>query len=187
MKIAVIGGIGSGKSRVIDYIKELGERTCDCDAIYSQVLSQEDYIARVSKAFGVVKDGVIDKKALEQIVFSDKEKLKELSELAHPLIFDKVHKIYQEEDSNLYIEVSAFDLSMTKYFDEIVYVKSARGKRVERVKIRNNYQEDYIASIMSSQLSDSEMESVADYVIVNDGTLQELYEQVEHLIAFHMF
>ena len=76
---------------------------------------------------------------------------------------------------------------MTKYFDEIVYVKSARGKRVERVKIRNNYQEDYIASIMSSQLSDSEMESVADYVIVNDGTLQELYEQVEHLIAFHMF
>ncbi|MDE5655446.1 MAG: dephospho-CoA kinase, partial [Clostridia bacterium] len=164
MKIAVIGGIGSGKSRVIDCIKELGERACDCDAIYRDIVSQEDYIERVSKAFGVVKDGVIDKKLLAQIVFSDKAKLKELGELAHPLIFDKVHKIYEEQKSNLYIEVSAFDLSMKKYFDEIVYVKCKLDKRVERVKIRNNLEEDYIFSIISSQLSDSEMESVADFI-----------------------
>ena len=187
MKIAVIGGIGSGKSRVMVYIKELGERVCDCDAIYRDIVSQEDYIKQIDETFGVVKDGVIDKKRLAQIVFLDKENLNKLNALAHPLIFQKVHKIYKEDDSNLYIEVSAFDLSMKDFFDEIVYVKSDKSKRVERVRLRNNFQEDYILSIMSNQLSGEEMESVADFVIINDGSLEELNEQVQHLIAFHLF
>ena len=187
MKIAVIGGIGSGKSRVIEYIKELGERVCDCDEIYRELASSEEYIKQVDKAFGVVKDGVIDKKALSDIVFSDRQQLNKLNALAHPLVFQKVHKIFEQASSNLYIEVSAFDIGMKEYFDEIVYVKSLRNNRVERVKSRNSFSEDHILSIMSSQLSDKEMEDVADYVIVNDGSLDELYEQVEHLIAFHLF
>ena len=187
MKIAVIGGIGSGKSRVIEYIKQLGERVCDCDEIYREITSQEEYIEQVSKAFGAVKDGVIDKKALANIAFSDKAKLKQLNALSHPLVFKKVHKIYEEDNSNLFVEVSAFDLDMKDYFDEIVYVKSAQSKRVERVKLRNNFQEDYILSIMSNQLSETQMESVADFVIINDSDLSELYEQVQHLLAFLSF
>ena len=187
MKIAVIGGIGSGKSRVIEYIKELGERVCDCDSIYKEIMSQEDYIKQIDKTFGVVKDGSIDKKALAQKVFNNKENLAKLNQLAHPLIFQKVHKLYLEESSNLYIEVSAFDLNMKEYFDEIVYVKSDRAKRVDRVKARNNFDENYILSIINSQLSEEEMESVADYIIVNNSDLEELNEQVQHLIAFHLF
>lgn len=187
MKIAIIGGIGSGKSLVIEYIRELGGRVCDCDEIYREITSQEEYIKQVGAVFGVVKDGVIDKKALADIVFSDKDKLKKLNGLAHPLVFKKVHKIYEEEKSNLYIEVSAFDLNMKDYFDEIVYVKSAQSKRVERVKSRNNFDEDYILSIMSNQLSEKQMEDVADFVIVNDGEVEKLGEQVEHLITFISF
>ena len=187
MKIAVIGGIGSGKSRVIEYIKELGERVCDCDAIYRDIICQEEYIRKIDEAFGAVKDGVIDKTKLSQLVFSNKENLDKLNALAHPLVFQKVHKIYEEDSSNLYIEVSAFSLDMKEYFDEIVYVKSSQDKRVERVKQRNNFEEDYILSIMSNQLSSEEMEAVADYIIVNDFGLDELNEQVQHLIAFHLF
>lgn len=187
MKIAVIGGIGSGKSRVIEYLKELGENTCDCDEIYKDIVSQYEYIRGVGLLFDVVRDGVIDKKALAQIVFSDENQLKKLNALAHPLIYNKVEEIYQSQGGNLYIEVSAFDKSMAKYFDEIIFVKSEQSQRIERVKARNNFEEQYILSIISKQMPTDQMLGFADFVIVNDGSLEELQRQVEYIVAFHNF
>ncbi|MDE6211541.1 MAG: dephospho-CoA kinase [Clostridia bacterium] len=187
MKIAVIGGIGSGKSRVIECLDQLGERTCDCDKIYKDILKDREYIRQVGELFGVVTDGEIDKKALAEIVFSDEAQLKKLNALAHPLVFKRVDDIYKEGEGNLYVEVSAFDESMAKYFDEIVYVKSEQCQRVERIKIRNNFEENYILSIIAKQMSAEKMQGIADFVIVNDSTLEELYRQVEYLIAFHTF
>ena len=187
MKIAVIGGIGSGKSRVIEYLKELGERTCDCDEIYKEIAFQDEYIRGVGELFDVVRGGKIDKKALAQIVFSDEKELKKLNDLAHPLVFKRVEEIYASQDTNLYIEVSAFDKSMAKYFDEIVYIKSEQSKRIERVKARNNFEENYILSIISKQMTADDMLNIADFVIVNDGSLEELQSQVEYIVAFHNF
>ncbi len=78
MKIAVIGGIGSSrKSRVIECLDQLGESTCDCDKIYKDILCDREYIRRIGELFGVVKDGVVDKKkALGEIVFPMKTNLK---------------------------------------------------------------------------------------------------------------
>ncbi|MDE7191017.1 MAG: dephospho-CoA kinase [Clostridia bacterium] len=187
MKIAVIGGIGSGKSRVIECLDRLGERTCDCDEIYKDIMSDREYIRQVGEAFGVAQEGVIDKKALGKIVFSDEAQLKKLNALAHPLVFKRVDEIYKEQEGNLYIEVSAFDESMAKYFDEIVFIKSEQSQRVERIKARNNFEENYILSIMSKQMSAQRMQELADFVIVNDSDLEELNRQVEYLIAFHTF
>ena len=187
MKIAVIGGIGSGKSRVIECLDQLGESTCDCDKIYKDILCDREYIRRIGELFGVVKDGVVDKKALGEIVFSDENKLKKLNALAHPLVFKKIDEIYSKQDRNLYVEVSAFDESMVKYFDEIVYVKSEQSQRVERIKKRNNFEENYILSIISRQKPEEKMQDIADFVIVNYSTLEELGRQVEYLIAFHTF
>ena len=75
MKIAVIGGIGSGKSYVLNLIAGFGERVCDCDAIYKEISVTDDYVKSIAKVFDVVKDGVIDRKKLAETVFSDREKL----------------------------------------------------------------------------------------------------------------
>lgn len=187
MKIAVIGGIGSGKSLVIEYLDQLGERTCDCDKIYKEILCDKEYVRQVGEAFGVVTDGVIDKKALASIVFSDERQLKKLNALAHPLVFKKVDEIYKRKQGNLYVEVSAFEESMAGYFDEIVYVKSDQSNRVLRVKTRNNFEENYILSIISKQMSPDKMQQLADFVIVNNSSLEELFRQVEYLVAFHNF
>lgn len=187
MKIAVIGGIGSGKSCVIEYLKQLGESTCDCDEIYKNIVNKEEYIRKVGMTFDVVKDGAIDKKALAQIVFSDAEQLKKLNKLAHPLVFSEVEKIYSNQGGNLYIEVSAFDKDMAKYFDEIVYIKSEQSQRIERVKVRDNFEENFILSIISKQMPAGEMQEISDFVIVNDGNMEELQRQVEYIVAFHNF
>ena len=182
MKIAVIGGIGSGKSAVMDCLAQLGERTCDCDLIYREIMAQPDYIELIDKNFGVVTDGKIDASELARQVFYDSKKLKLLNALAHPRIFQRVESIYNENlDKNLYVEVSAFDLDMANYFDEIVYVKSETPNRIARIKVRNNFDEDYIMSIISNQLSDEKMQAIANFVIINDSTLEELQSQVEWL------
>ncbi|MDE6189088.1 MAG: dephospho-CoA kinase [Clostridia bacterium] len=181
MIIAVIGGIGSGKSSVLRMLENLGFRVCDCDKIYNQVCEREDYIGKVGEVFNVVKDGKIDKARLGDIVFADKARLRLLNSLAHPYVFDKINEIYLQDNSPLFVEVSAFDRSMKDKFDLIVLVKSSSDKRVQRVKLRSGYSEDRVLSIISQQISEEEGEALADFVIVNDGDLEALREQVERL------
>ncbi|MBD5100026.1 MAG: dephospho-CoA kinase [Clostridiales bacterium] len=184
MKIAIIGGIGSGKSRVLSLLANYGERVCDCDEIYNRICELPRYIEQIQNKFGAVKDGKIDKKSLGEIVFADREKLRELNSLAHPLVFEEIDKIYKKNDGKLFVEVSAFDIDMKNYFDEIIYVKSQKSTRIERVMSRNKCDEDYVLSVMSKQMSDEEMESVADFVIVNDGDIGSLESQVEWILQW---
>ena len=184
MKVAIIGGIGSGKSSVLSLLSSYGERVCDCDEIYKQICQLPTYIAQIDKIFSVVRDGKIDKSALAQIVFSDKEKLKTLNNLAHPQVFAEIEKIYKESDTNLFIEVSAFDKVMKDFFDEIIFVRSDKSARVERVKKRDGRNDDDILAIMAGQLSEEEMENVADFVIVNDKDIKSLESQVEWILQW---
>ena len=184
MKVAIIGGIGSGKSSVLSLLSSYGERVCDCDEIYRKVCETPTYIARIEKEFGAVKDGKIDKKALANIVFADKEKLDLLNSLAHPLVFAEIDKIYKESDKNLFIEVSAFSVDMKDNFDEIVFVRSERSTRIDRVKKRDGHEEDYVLCVMSRQMSAEEMESISDFVIVNDGDIGALENQVEWILQW---
>lgn len=184
MKIAVIGGIGSGKSKVISILSQYGERVCDCDKIYKEVCESPDYIRSIDENFHTVKDGRIDKKALASIVFSDKEKLGLLNSLAHPLVLEALDRIYRADSSDIFAEISAFDVKMKDSFDTIILVRSQRATRVSRIKDRDGHSDDYINLIMESQLSDEEMESLADFVIVNDADEQALESQVEWILQW---
>ena len=145
--------------------------------------SRQDYIAKVDKVFGAVKDGAIDRAKLGKTVFADKAKLALLNSLAHPYIFDKINEIYAQERAPLFVEVSAFDESMRDKFDAVILVKSAKDTRAQRVKLRSGYSEDYALSIMESQMSEEQGEKLADYTIVNDGDFDTLEKQVMELLT----
>lgn len=182
MKIALIGGIGSGKSSVLNIISSLGERVCDCDAVYKELTLSDKYINIIDKEFGVVKDGVIDKKALGELVFANKERLQKLNSIAHPLIFERLDALYKADKSNLYIEVSAFDKSMQNYFDIIICVSGQKELRVQRVIDRSGYDKEYIEKVMQGQLSQEQMQEIADYIIVNDGDFDNLRQKVKCIV-----
>lgn len=184
MKIAIIGGIGSGKSAVVHIISGLGEVVCDCDAIYKEISTTKEYIDIIDKHFGVVKKGIIDKKALADIVFSDEEKLELLNSLAHPLVFERLDKLSEQCKGNLYIEVSAFDMSMQDRFDKFILVEAPKDTRIERIVARSNHSMDIdtIAKILQCQLSINEMQKIADYVIVNDSSKEVLKERVKAVV-----
>lgn len=182
MKIAVIGGIGSGKSSVLNIIASLGERVCDCDAVYKEITLTKEYIDKIDKEFGAVKDGIIDKKLLGEIVFNDKAKLKKLNGLAHPLVFERLATIDKSGVGNLYVEVSAFDKDMADKFDKIICIAGEKDLRVQRVIDRSGYTKEHIDKIIKEQMSQEDMQDLADYVILNDGDMDNLKMKVKTIV-----
>ena len=88
-KIAITGGIGSGKSEAIKIIKELGFPVFSCDEIYKEIIFSKEYVQRIEENFPTcVKNGIIDRKELSAIVFANREKRDLLNSLSHPLIME---------------------------------------------------------------------------------------------------
>ena len=76
IKVAVTGGIGSGKSTVLAILKDMGYSVYSCDEIYKNLIRRKDYVAEIEKRFGCVKDGHIQLDELSEKVFSNPEKRK---------------------------------------------------------------------------------------------------------------
>ena len=87
IKIAVTGGIGSGKSTVANIIKEQGYAVFSCDEIYNELLRDEAFIKKLTQKFGteILTDERLNKPKLAQIVFNDEKKLEELNGITHNL------------------------------------------------------------------------------------------------------
>ena len=184
MKIAVIGGIGSGKSEVMKAVQGMNVATCvSADEINAELLTQKAYVEKVKELFpSVVKGGVVDKKALADIVFHDDEARKTLNDLAHPLI---VKSIKQDMRNPLVVEVPLiFENDLHRYFRDVVYVQASLEDRIERlVEKRGMTKEDALARI-KAQSDDDAYKSVADFVIQNDGTIEELHAKAHDLFDF---
>jgi dephospho-CoA kinase len=101
-KIAITGGIGSGKSTVSNILKVKGYPVYSCDEIYAELVNSKIYIDEIKKVFPTaVKQGKIDKKCLAEIIFSDKQERTRLNEIAHPLIMQTLLARMNESDSQI--------------------------------------------------------------------------------------
>ncbi len=181
MKIAIIGGIGSGKSEALRTAKDLGFATLSADEINSELLAQPSYIESIARLFpAVVTDGKVDRRALAKIIFRDEGERKKLNSLAHPLI---VERIKRDSRSPLVVEVPLILESGSKdLFDEIILVKTPLDVRVERLmSSRGMSREDVLARI-ASQADEKALEEVATKVVVNGGTPRDLQESIREVL-----
>ena len=93
MKIAIIGGIGSGKSEVSKIIESFGNLVISADKVYSEISQTSEYLDLLNVTFpGAVKDGKMDREFLGKIVFNNKEELQKLNAIAHPLVMKKIEE-----------------------------------------------------------------------------------------------
>ena len=129
MKTAIIGGIGSGKSFALNVAKSMGFETLSADEINAELLEDEDYVKTLSERFPfAVENGVVNKKKLAQVVFSNKIKLAELNAIAHPRILKKI----AECEGDAVVKISQNKLCQRLEEDK----KSALAKRAESVRGR---------------------------------------------------
>lgn len=186
--IGLTGGIASGKTTVSKIlINELNVPLIDADVLaYEVVQPGKPAYKKIKEFFGkqvINKEGTLNRKLLGDIVFNDKEKLKELNDIVHPEVekrFNELKINYKNNrkklivyDCPLLIEEHLFD-----NVDDIILVYSDRESQIERLEKRNKFSREEALLRIETQMPMEEKVKYANYVIVNDGNIEELTSSV---------
>lgn len=191
-KIAITGGIGSGKSTVCEFIRKQNFPVFSCDTIYKELLKDEDYIHAVSQTFPEAVTGKeIALDVLAKIVFADENKRKTLNDLAHPRIMKKLHAYMDEcEERLVFAEVPLlFEGNYVSQFDKIIVVTRQKDKRIQAIISRDGIsEEDALRRICSQFDYDSEnakklfqMKNI--FCIENNGDWNDLHLSVQDTLV----
>ncbi len=183
------GGIGSGKSTVASLFSELGARIVDTDLIAHQLTQIDgDALPEIRKTFGdgfIDSAGAMDRAKMRQLVFSDANAKKRLENILHPLIREQSRILAESRSEAPYTLVAVpLLLESGRYRDwlhQVIVVDCTEAQQIARTMQRSKLSETEVKSIMAQQISRTERLSLADAVIQNDGTLDDLRLQVEEL------
>ncbi len=186
MKIGLTGGIGCGKSTVSNLFRERGFSTIDADAIVHDLLAKDEgTIAAVVALLGnavLLPTGGIDRAAVGQLVFGDAGKLAALEAILHP----RVRAAWEEaaaSGGDWVVEIPLlFEKKLQKNVDLTICVFSDPQTQVERLEQRGMNRTQALAR-MNRQMPVSEKAELSDLVLLNDGSLEFLTEQVDQLIS----
>lgn len=182
IKVAVTGNIASGKSCVEEYIKQSGYKVIDADKINHEILSYDENIIRKIKnlftGYDILSnEGNLSREKIGKIVFSDKEKMKQLENILYKEISKRINRFFEENKSESIVFVSAamlFESGFYKDYDKIIFVSASSDIRKKRLIERNNYTEEYAQKRISAQECEEEKIKKSDFVIENNTDLCEL-------------
>jgi len=184
--LGVTGGIGSGKTTVCGFLEEKGARVFYAD-LEAKRLMQEDETVReaVSAAFGpnsYAEDGSLNRAYLADQVFGHPDRVERLNEIVHPAVFQAFEAAKERalrDDVSLLVHEAAllFEAGGDAHVDVTCAVVAPDADRIARVTERDDVSAAQVRDRMGHQLSQDELRRRADYVIENDGTLDDLRQQ----------
>lgn len=186
LKVALTGGIGSGKSTVADFLDELGAYVIDSDQLARDVVERgtPGYEA-VLAAFGdgILADGEIDRAKLAEIVFKDATARATLESIIHPLVRDAAEKMVKSLPADAVV-INQIPLLVetdgAKRFDFVITVSADEDIRRRRL-IERGMKDYEITKRLAAQVNDAAREAIAHSVIRNNGSIDELRQVVEEL------
>ncbi len=193
MVAGLTGGIASGKSLVAAELERLGAIVIDADVIARHVVEPgSGALAEIEREFGpgvIRKDGSLDRKALGDVVFSDPERLKALNRIMHPRIIEQqrrlVQKARRESPGTLIVVNAAVLIEAGEHtnMDKVIVIYADEEKQVERLCARDGLTPSEALMRVRSQMPLKEKTRYADYVIYNNGSVEETLEQTRRLYA----
>lgn len=192
LKIGLAGGSGSGKGTVSSLLSQAGIPSFDCDAVYHDLISRDGLLTReIVKAFGEgvrSKDGGIDRRALADVVFHDKDKLAELNRITHKEILAVLAEWEKraEQQGITAILVDApllFESGLDRECDLTLAVTAPTGVRIERIVSRDGITRKEAEERISAQISDEELSRRADVVISNGEDITHLVNEVGRILS----
>jgi len=184
--IGLTGGIGSGKSAVATRLAELGAIVIDADAIAREVVEPgTDGLAEVVAEFGpevLTATGELDRPALGRLVFADPQRRQALERIIHPRVRARSAEILSTapDDAVVVNDIPLLvETGQAKNFPLVIVVLAAEDVRVARLLRDRGMSEEDARARIAAQATDEQRREVADIVIVNDGTLDELRVAVD--------
>ena len=189
IKIAVTGGIGSGKSAFSNFIRGKGYPVINVDDVSKEILiSDKEVRLKVEKAFGKesFKNGEINKKFLAEKIFSNPQNVIKINSIIHPKVIEKVNILISDKllNSNLVFAEAAliYEAEMEKYFDYVVVITAEDKLRLKRKVLFDNFTEEQFLRRDENQIPDTEKKKQADFVFENNGSLDDLNEKSDLLL-----
>ncbi len=187
--IGITGGVGCGKSRVLDYIKEnYNCRIILADDVGNKVKEPgEACFIPLVELLGddiVGEDGFIDKKIMAAKIFADNSLLGAVNDIIHPAVKDYILSEKASEEGKgeidyLFIEAALLiECGYSQYVDEMWYIYAPESVRKERLIASRGYSEEKIRSIMDAQLTEEQFRAGSDFVIDNGSSLEYTFEQI---------
>lgn len=188
--VAVTGGIGSGKSEVCKTFVELGVPVVDLDDIaHAMSAPGSTAMQAVRQTFGdamFAMNGQLDRAKLRELVFADPDALDTLNQIMHPAISEEAVNQIAQHAAHPYVILAIPLLVESRadwsIIDHVLVVDCSEEIQLTRVMQRNAFSEEMAQAIIAAQSSREARLAIADSVIENDQTLENLREKV---LKFH--
>lgn len=185
--IGITGGIASGKSTVTNYLRQKGCQVIDADQVVHELQAKGGklYQALVSWLGSAILNeaGELDRPKLSQLIFSSQENLAKSSQLQNDIIREELanrrDQLAKTEETFFMDIPLLFEQDYADWFDEVWLVYVNPETQIKRLKARNGYSQEEAQQRLASQMKLEDKVPYADFVIKNDGNLEELIEQID--------
>lgn len=199
--IGITGGIGSGKSRVLEYLSEKeGCYILESDKLAHRLMSKEceaydAVVAEFGRGILSEETGEIDRRKLGGIVFNDNGKLQKLNDIVHPIVKKKILSMIDDaskgillndrgEKINLFIIEAAvlIEDGYSKICDAICYIHTDTEVRIKRLGASRGLSREKSLSVINSQSSDEFYRENSDYIIDNSSSFEDTIPGIDSMI-----
>ena len=184
MIVGLTGGIGSGKSVAGDFFVELGIDVIDADHVSKNILDDNESAKKLFlEHFGekyIDKNNKIDRDLLRDEIFKNEDKKELLESIIHPLVREEIFN-FIENSVSVYKVIMVpliYETNSQDFYDKIVVIDCKEENQINRASKRDNKTKDDIINIIKNQASSHERISIADEIIKNDSSLDDLKKQV---------
>ena len=184
--IGLTGGIGSGKTTIANYFKEMGLPVYIADHEAKKIMQSKSIIEEIKTTFGnyLFENEVLNRAKLAEIVFNNSEKLNQLNAIIHPAVKKDFQSWLQKNKNHDYVIYEAailFESGRYKDCDFVITVTAPEEIRIERVLKRDGTTREQVLSRMKMQWKDEERISKSNFIIINDD-LKKAKEEVVKIL-----
>ena len=196
--IGLTGGIGTGKSTVSQILKEKNFPVIDLDVISHEIIKFPKVVEKIVENFGKevleynnTGNWIISREKLGRVIFGNREKRLILNSIMHPEILHIMREKILEckkENKIIFVEIQLlFEVKWEKEFDYILLVSAEKETQIKRILTRDKRSKEEALSIINSQMSLNEKKTRSDYVIENDGNIQDLERKIDGFLKKVIF
>jgi len=188
LRVAITGNAGSGKSTVAEMLRKRGIVVIDADTLAHGVMAKPEVVEALKKAFGaeyIRADGTVDRKKLGDLVFANPARMQKLLGIMKPKVAFALGKALSEAKGDIVAVEGAlvYEYGLENMFEFVVVVVSEPEAMVRRIMASHGYDEAKARNVLASQNPQEEKASRAHFVMQNTGSLAQLEQKVEELLA----
>lgn len=187
LRVGITGGIGSGKSAVTQMLEKRGIVVVDADVIARIVVEPgTKALSTIAEHFGhsiLRPGGTLDRAALRSKVFQDGTERKWLENLLHPLIRTKIIEQLEASESPYSVLSSPLllETGQNTLVDKVLLIEASEALQIARTQKRDRIDANAVGAIIASQWPRARRQTLADFIITNEGTWNELEDAVEKM------